>query len=107
MRQPATQSHIGDIWIGRGCHDGAMQVALGTATRHIQGYKVSAIHRPEYTGQSAAVIHSRKHVQVRRVMMNGKVNLHRRAVNDPDTAGERSEERRVGKECRSRWSPYH
>src|SRR5579871_7028776 len=22
-------------------------------------------------------------------------------------AGERSEERRVGKECRSRWSPYH
>ena len=24
-----------------------------------------------------------------------------------ETAGERSEERRVGKECRSRWSPYH
>src|SRR3712207_7079164 len=23
------------------------------------------------------------------------------------TAGNRSEERRVGKECRSRWSPYH
>src|SRR2546422_1205179 len=27
-------------------------------------------------------------------------------VNNPAT-GERSEERRVGKECRSRWSPYH
>ena len=30
---------------------------------------------------------------------------------DPDFTGEtiddRSEERRVGKECRSRWSPYH
>ena len=27
---------------------------------------------------------------------------------DTDTAvRERSEERRVGKECRSRWSPYH
>src|SRR3712207_8942313 len=25
----------------------------------------------------------------------------------PKTLGERSEERRVGKECRSRWSPYH
>src|SRR2546427_13278968 len=24
-----------------------------------------------------------------------------------DRASERSEERRVGKECRSRWSPYH
>ena len=23
------------------------------------------------------------------------------------SADERSEERRVGKECRSRWSPYH
>ena len=25
----------------------------------------------------------------------------------PDYAETRSEERRVGKECRSRWSPYH
>ena len=25
----------------------------------------------------------------------------------PDLAPARSEERRVGKECRSRWSPYH
>ena len=24
-----------------------------------------------------------------------------------DNCAERSEERRVGKECRSRWSPYH
>ena len=28
------------------------------------------------------------------------------AIFPTDTA-ERSEERRVGKECRSRWSPYH
>src|SRR5256885_6096481 len=26
---------------------------------------------------------------------------------EPDTVRARSEERRVGKECRSRWSPYH
>ena len=26
---------------------------------------------------------------------------------DPIKAHQRSEERRVGKECRSRWSPYH
>ena len=26
---------------------------------------------------------------------------------DPDRPPQRSEERRVGKECRSRWSPYH
>src|SRR2546430_12727398 len=28
-------------------------------------------------------------------------------VGDPAERGPRSEERRVGKECRSRWSPYH
>ena len=26
---------------------------------------------------------------------------------EPAAATDRSEERRVGKECRSRWSPYH
>ena len=29
------------------------------------------------------------------------------ALIGPNGAGKRSEERRVGKECRSRWSPYH
>src|SRR3712207_7479538 len=33
-------------------------------------------------------------------------NTHR-LVQWHDKAVERSEERRVGKECRSRWSPYH
>ena len=29
------------------------------------------------------------------------------SVSDIKLANDRSEERRVGKECRSRWSPYH
>src|SRR2546422_5342842 len=44
----------------------------------------------------------------------GAGDQHGADVNDPSpaaaehlTRGERSEERRVGKECRSRWSPYH
>ena len=28
-------------------------------------------------------------------------------VSESDEIDSRSEERRVGKECRSRWSPYH
>src|SRR2546430_14499547 len=35
---------------------------------------------------------------------------HRRAITNPAqraAPNARSEERRVGKECRSRWSPYH
>src|SRR2546430_16616745 len=30
-----------------------------------------------------------------------------KTVSELDFVGGRSEERRVGKECRSRWSPYH
>ena len=33
--------------------------------------------------------------------------VERVALNIAAKAGKRSEERRVGKECRSRWSPYH
>ena len=29
------------------------------------------------------------------------------SLNEAEAAARRSEERRVGKECRSRWSPYH
>ena len=38
------------------------------------------------------------------IYMTGPVILHNRDVQNTDY---RSEERRVGKECRSRWSPYH
>ena len=38
-----------------------------------------------------------------------EVNIPMETVTEHTDAGEktRSEERRVGKECRSRWSPYH
>ena len=34
-----------------------------------------------------------------------KISIH--ALREEGDMGIRSEERRVGKECRSRWSPYH
>ena len=39
------------------------------------------------------------------VMTPASVNIHYHGTNTSPTC--RSEERRVGKECRSRWSPYH
>ena len=46
--------------------------------------------------------------------MLNKIILIGRMTKDPEKTGRdpekpiaRSEERRVGKECRSRWSPYH
>src|SRR5687767_15823374 len=38
---------------------------------------------------------------------SGSVFLFGPLAASPGEAGSRSEERRVGKECRSRWSPYH
>ena len=37
--------------------------------------------------------------------VQNKTNVQKKASNNVTTT--RSEERRVGKECRSRWSPYH
>src|SRR5260370_564027 len=44
------------------------------------------------------------------VIANGSLNIFRAAAETGArvvAASSRSEERRVGKECRSRWSPYH
>ena len=44
-----------------------------------------------------------------RMGMKNAIDWKKLGVDDVFTAasGNRSEERRVGKECRSRWSPYH
>src|SRR3989454_5818955 len=44
-------------------------------------------------------------IQHRWLADDGHVSVFRNPSNS--TNGNRSEERRVGKECRSRWSPYH
>ena len=38
---------------------------------------------------------------------NNQVLKNKLGITNPDEMDKRSEERRVGKECRSRWSPYH
>ena len=40
-------------------------------------------------------------------MENMNTDPSKAATIDPNAQLTRSEERRVGKECRSRWSPYH
>ena len=38
---------------------------------------------------------------------NAEIHKLNKLYRDVDKPTDRSEERRVGKECRSRWSPYH
>ena len=40
-------------------------------------------------------------------VLYGRAHLHHVRTDRKSTTQTRSEERRVGKECRSRWSPYH
>src|SRR2546430_6604693 len=39
--------------------------------------------------------------------LDSKPGCHKTRISNAGNEIERSEERRVGKECRSRWSPYH
>ena len=58
----------------------------------------------------ALVLNGRNIVNTGLVMTNGTDGFTLRVVDGTTVDGEpllRSEERRVGKECRSRWSPYH
>ena len=45
-------------------------------------------------------------IQTDIIEKSGKI-LNPRTINKDGSISYRSEERRVGKECRSRWSPYH
>ena len=38
---------------------------------------------------------------------NSRISKYGQTITANDNKPNRSEERRVGKECRSRWSPYH
>src|SRR5256885_11443711 len=57
-----------------------------------------------YAGTSAGVFHSANNGATWSAVNTGLLTL---LVRSMVVSGTRSEERRVGKECRSRWSPYH
>src|SRR2546421_6638179 len=42
-----------------------------------------------------------------KIVHSGGAVVHEEAYSTAGARDDRSEERRVGKECRSRWSPYH
>ena len=80
----------------------------GAADVLIQDGKIASVGRG-LTAPDGAIVRNVKG----RVVTPGLVDLHthlREPGNEDEetvASGARSEERRVGKECRSRWSPYH
>ena len=83
---------------------GGVSPSLGTMAEGLGLKSKSGIHRL-LTGLEERGFIRRRHNQARSVTI-------RQMPEDPriptaDDLKDRSEERRVGKECRSRWSPYH
>src|SRR5260370_32248521 len=68
------------------------------AVRWTMAERMAVHHVP---GASVAIIDDG------RVVWAGGFGLQEAGTSHSVTASTRSEERRVGKECRSRWSPYH
>src|SRR5256886_12742883 len=62
-----------------------------------------ADHRPRGFGHLTDILHR----YLLSDLPDGKVKVHIAASANIKVDSLRSEERRVGKECRSRWSPYH
>ena len=48
-----------------------------------------------------------KELEAGNVDLDKAIEKYSKAMQLAKICGDRSEERRVGKECRSRWSPYH
>src|SRR2546429_8000281 len=71
---------------------GLFIVQTGATDQRLLPYKQLKFHIPEFSD-----------VVIEFVEENGQITSMRQIT----PAGGRSEERRVGKECRSRWSPYH
>src|SRR3712207_4243221 len=75
----------------------ARKITLNTALAHLEHreHKINLIDTPGY---AAFISHARPALRIADCAL---------VVVDAVNGVERSEERRVGKECRSRWSPYH
>src|SRR2546422_11464202 len=86
-----------DIQIGRG-------EPIPDTARVLSRYVVGIMIR---TFDHAEVTELARHASI--PVINGLTDLSHpcQVLADLFTVRERSEERRVGKECRSRWSPYH
>src|SRR3989475_7542784 len=67
------------------------------------------VYRVNRKTHESFVLYDAAESEIGALALDGKGNLYAgtgEAIDQPATT-DRSEERRVGKECRSRWSPYH
>jgi chaperonin GroEL len=90
--------------------EGAKSVAAGMNPMDLRrGVDLAVAAVVDALQKSSRKVSGRKEVaQVGAISANGETEIGEMIATAMEKVGnERSEERRVGKECRSRWSPYH
>ena len=83
----------------------------GLTISNIRFYERKGLLEPERNDQSKYRNYSEQDIRrLKQIILYRKMNMPIEKIAlmlDDPAVSERSEERRVGKECRSRWSPYH
>src|SRR3712207_5482586 len=97
---PATQELLASTNGDRAAAERLMPLVYAELRRMAANYLRQ--ERVDHTLQPTALVHEAYVKLIDQKRVTWKNRAHFRAV-----AAQRSEERRVGKECRSRWSPYH
>ena len=82
-----------------------------TDVKYENGKQIDLNTQNEYYASATAQFNATDHLRFS-LAEDGAINTLNNNINDNPspvryTSRSRSEERRVGKECRSRWSPYH
>src|SRR3712207_2172106 len=87
------------LWSNFKIDQAALAKSAGAIPERVRGAATAA--------EDAARALRRTHLERRPVVLGIPINVVEASCDDSPTITDRSEERRVGKECRSRWSPYH
>src|SRR5437764_3157823 len=85
------------------------QAEDGIRDTSVTGVQTCALPIFDYNGQSypTTAFYDDPNSDLRIWKVSGDLGSYATLDRSANIAGKRSEERRVGKECRSRWSPYH
>ena len=83
--------------------DEGFVVLVGKKPRQIQNIKIPLLCQTGHIGLRDHRVQLDQNI----ALTDGRSVRDVQPADDPLVLDDRSEERRVGKECRSRWSPYH
>src|SRR5260370_39855294 len=81
--------------------------AFGDLVTDLDFHQILKVHHEQHADATLASHHEIHHLQFGELATNGTEVVAYHEKPEKRFLVCRSEERRVGKECRSRWSPYH